>query len=140
MKIKLLPIVLVFLTFNSIEAKQLIEIGTKQINKMIKTNTIYVIGINEKSKWNKNKVKVRNFQSIGKGLLEFKFSKLDFNTYRKDMIFVLYSKENATSIKFAQKLKSLGFKNVTYLKNGYQDWNKILKSFRGIKLFSMFNS
>ena len=79
MKIKLLQVVLLFLAFNSIEASQTFEIDTKQIREMIKTNTLYIIGVDEKYKWHKNKVQVRNFQSIGKGLLEFKFFKLDFN-------------------------------------------------------------
>jgi hypothetical protein len=140
MKIKLLQVVLMFLAFNSMEANQTLAIDEKQIKKMITTNTLYVIGIDEKCKWNEGKVKVRNFQSIGKGLLEFKFSKLDFSTYKKDIVFVVYSKKDSTSIEFAKRLKELDFKNVMYLKDGKKSWNHVLKNFRGIKLFSIFNS
>lgn len=140
MKIKLLQVVLMFLAFNSIEANQTFRIDSKQIKEMIKTNTLYIIGVDEKCKWDKNKVKVKNLQSIGKGLLEFKFPKLDFNTYNKDTVFIVSAKKDLTSIKFAERLKTLGFKNVKYLKDGNKSWNEILIDFRGMKLFSMFNS
>ena len=129
-----------FLAFNSIEANQTFGVDSKQINKRMKTNTLYIIGVDEKCKWNKNKVQVKNFQSIGKGLLEFKFPKLNFTKYEKDTIFVVSSKKDITSIKFVEKLEALGFKNLRYLKNGNKSWNEILINFRGIKLFSMFNN
>lgn len=140
MKIKLLQVVLMLLAFNYIEANQTLGIDSKQINEMIKTNTLYIIGVDEKETWNKNKVKVKNFQSIGKGLLEFKFPKLNFSKYEKDTIFVVSSKKDETSIKFVEKLKALGFKNLSYLKNGNISLNEVLINFRGIKLFSMFNN
>lgn len=140
MKIKLLHVVLMLLAFNYIEANQTLGIDSKQINEMIKTNTLYIIGVDKKGTWNKNKVKVKNFQSIGKGLLEFKFPKLNFSKYEKDTIFVVSAKNDVTSIKFVEKLKALGFKNLRYLKNGNKSLNEILINFRGIKLFSMFNN
>lgn len=140
MKINFSLIVLIFLTFNFIEANEAFSLNSKQINEMIKSNTLYIIDIDEKQKWNENTVNVKNFQSIGKGLLEYKYSKLDFNSYKKDTVFVVSSKKDFTSIEFVQKLKSLGFKNVSYLKDGNNTWNEILINFRGIKSFSMFKN
>ncbi|ADG93676.1 hypothetical protein Arnit_2022 [Arcobacter nitrofigilis DSM 7299] len=140
MKIKLLQVILMFLAYNYMEADNTFAINTKQIEEMRKTNILYVIGVDEKSKWNDKKVKVKNFQSIEKGLLKFKVSELDFTTYKKDTNFVIFSKNDSTSIEFVQKLRILGFENVNYLKNGDKGWNEILINFRGIKLFSMFHS
>ena len=140
MKINFSLIVLIFLTFNFIEANDAFSLNSKQINEMIKSNTLYIINIDEKQKWNENTVNVKNFQTIGKGLLEYKYSKLDFNSYKKDTVFVVSSKNDFTSIEFVQKLKSLGFKNVSYLKDGNNTWNEILINFRGIKSFSMFKN
>lgn len=140
MKINFSLIVLIFLTFNFIEANDAFSLNSKQINEMIKSNTLYIINIDEKQKWNENTVNVKNFQTIGKGLLEYKYSKLDFNSYKKDTVFVVSSKKDFTSIEFVQKLKSLGFKNVSYLKDENNTWNEILINFRGIKSFSMFKN
>jgi len=135
MKIKLLQVVLMFFTFNYMEANQTDEIDSKQINEMIKTDTIYIIGVDEKYE---NKVK--NFQSIGKGYLEYKSRKLNFANYKKDTSFVVFSKKDKVSIRFLEELKALGFKKLRYLKNGNKSWIEILTNFRGIKLFSMFTN
>ncbi len=133
MKIKLLQVVLMFFTFNYMEANQTVEIDSKQINEMIKTDTLYIIGVDEKYE---NKIK--NFQSIGKGYLEYKSRKLNFANYKKDTSFVVFSKKDEVSIRFLEELKTLGFKKLRYLKNGNKSWIEILTNFRGIKLFSMF--
>jgi len=133
MKIKLLQVVLMFFAFNYLEANQIHEIGSKQINEMIKTDTIYVIGIDEKYE---NKIK--NFHSIGKGYLEYKSRKLNFANYKKDTNFVIFSKKDESSIKFLEELKFLGFKKLKYLKNGNKNWIEILLNFKGIKLFSTY--
>jgi hypothetical protein len=139
MKIKLLQmIVLMILAFNYMKANQTFEINTNQIEEMIKTNTLYVIGINEKYKCNNQKVKVKNFQTIEKGLLKYKIPELDFNTYKKDTNFIIFSKSDSISIEFVEKLRTLGFENVKYLKDGDKSWTEILINFRGIKLFSIF--
>ena len=135
MKIKLLQVGLMFFSFNYIEANQTVEIDSKQINEMIKTDTVYIIGVDEKYK---NKVK--NFQSIGKGYLEYKSRKLNFANYKKDTNFVIFSKKDKVSIRFLEELKALGFKKLRYLKNGDTSWIEILTNFRGLKLFSMFNN
>ena len=94
MKKKLLQVALILLAFNYIEASQAVEIDTKQINEMIKTDTVYIIGVDEKYK---NKVK--NFQSIGKGYLEYKSRKLNFANYKKDTNFVVFAKKDKVSRK-----------------------------------------
>lgn len=138
MKIKLLQmIVLMILAFNYMKANQTFEINTNQIEEMIKTDTLYVIGIDEKYKSN-NKVKVKNFQTIEKGLLKYKIPELDFNTYKKDTNFIVFSKNDSISMEFVEKLRTLGFENVKYLKDGDKSWTEILINFRGIKLFSIF--
>lgn len=139
MKIKLLQVILMFLAYNYMEADNTFAINTKQIEEMRKTNILYVIGVDEKAN-GMIKSKSKNFQSIEKGLLKFKVSELDFTTYKKDTNFVIFSKNDSTSIEFVQKLRILGFENVNYLKNGDKGWNEILINFRGIKLFSMFHS
>ncbi len=133
MKIKSLQVVLMFFAFNYMEANQTVEIDSKQINEMIKTDTLYIIGVDEKYE---NKIK--NFQSIGKGYLEYKSRKLNFANYKKDTSFVVFSKKDEVSIRFLEELKTLGFKKLRYLKNGNKSWIEILTNFRGIKLFSMF--
>jgi len=135
MKIKLLQVVLMFFAFNYMEANQTFEIDSRQINEMIKTDTLYVIGVDEKYE-----KKIKNFQSIGKGYLEYKSRKLNFNNYSKDTNFVVFSKKDKVSIRFLEELKVLGFKKLRYLKNGNKSWTEILIDFRGIKLFSMFNN
>jgi len=140
MKIKLLQVVLMFFVLNSIEANQKLNIDSKQIKEIMKTNTLHIIGIDEKCKWDKNNVIVKNFQSIGKGFLELKSPKLDFNTYKKNTVFIVFSKKSTISIKFVEKLKSLGFKNVKYFKDGNSSWDEVILGFRGIKLFSIFTS
>lgn len=140
MKIKLLQmIVLMILAFNYMKANQTFEINTNQIEEMIKTDTLYVIGIDEKYKSN-NKVKVKNFQTIEKGLLKYKIPELDFNTYKKDTNFIVFSKNDSISMEFVEKLRTLGFENVKYLKDGDKSWTEILINFRGIKLFSIFTN
>jgi hypothetical protein len=140
MKIKLLQmIVLMILAFNYMKANQTFEINTNQIEEMIKTDTLYVIGIDEKYKSN-NKVKVKNFQTIEKGLLKYKIPELDFNTYKKDTNFIVFSKNDSISMEFVEKLRILGFENVKYLKDGEISWTEILINFRGIKLFSIFTN
>jgi len=135
MKIKLLQVVLMFFAFNYMEANQTFEIDSRQINEMIKTDTLYVIGVDEKYE-----KKIKNFQSIGKGYLEYKSRKLNFNNYSKDTNFVIFSKKDKVSIRFLEELKALGFKKLRYLKNGNKSWTEILIDFRGIKLFSMFDN
>ena len=127
--------VLVFFVFNYSEANQIHEIGSKQINEMLKTDTLYVIGVDEKYE---NKIK--NFQSIGKGYLEYKSRKLNFADYSKDTNFLIFSKKDKVSIRFLEELKAFGFEKLRYLKNGDKSWIEILINFRGIKLFSMFNN
>ncbi len=134
MKIKLLQVVLMFFAFSYVEANQTFEIDSRQINEMIKTDTLYVIGVDEKYE-----KKIKNFQSIGKGYLEYKSRNLNFNNYSKDTNFVVFSKKDKVSIRFLEELKVLGFKKLRYLKNGNKSWTEILIDFRGIKLFSMFN-
>ncbi len=133
MKIKLLQVVLILFAFNFMEANQTVEIDSKQINEMIKTDTLYIIGVDEKYE---NKIK--NFQSIGKGYLEYKSRKLNFANYKKDTNFVIFSKKDEVSIRFLAELKALGFEKLRYLKNGNKSWIEILTNFRGIKLFSIF--
>jgi len=135
MKIKLLQVALILLVFNYIEANQTFEIDSKEINEMLKTDTLYVIGVDEKYE---NKIK--NFQSIGKGYLEYKSRKLNFSDYGKDTNFVVFAKKDKVSIRFLEELKAFGFKKLRYLKNGDKSWIEILLNFRGIKLFSMFNN
>jgi len=135
MKTKLLHVALIFLVFNYIEANQKFEINSKQINEMLKTDTLYVIGVDEKYE---NKIK--NFQSIGKGYLEYKSRKLNFDDYSKDTSFVIFAKKDKISIRFLEELKTFGFKKLKYLKNGDKSWIEVLINFRGIKLFSMFNN
>ena len=139
MKIRLLQVALLFLTFSFIEANQILSIETKQIKELMKVNTLYLITLDEKSKWYKNKVKVKRFQSIGKGFLELKNSNLDLNKYEKDTLFIVCSKKYSSSIEFVEKLRNNGFKNGKYLKHGNISSNEILIDFRGIKLFSMFS-
>ena len=139
MKIRLLQMALLLLTFSFIEANQILSIETKQIKELLKTNTLYLITLNEKSKWHKNKVKVKRFHSIGKGFLEFKNSNLDLNKYNKNTLFIVCSKQDSSSLEFVKKLRNNGFKNGKYLKHGNISSNKILIDFRGIKLFSMFS-
>ena len=134
MKIKLVQVVLMIVAFNYVEANQTFEIDSKQINEMIKTDTLYIIGVDEKPE-----KKIKNFQSIGKGYLEYKSPKLNFDNYSKDTNFVIISKKDKISIRFLEELKALGFNKLSYLKNGYESWTKVLINFRGIKLFSMFN-
>ncbi|MDZ7819922.1 MAG: hypothetical protein U5K55_15500 [Aliarcobacter sp.] len=141
MKIKLLQmIVLMILAFNYMKAKQTFEIDTNQIEEMIKTDTLYVIGIDEKYKYNDKKAKVKNFQTIEKRLLKYKIPELDFNTYKKDTNFIVFSKNDSISMEFVEKLRILGFENVKYLKDGDKSWTEILINFRGIKLFSIFTN
>lgn len=139
MKTKLLPIVLVFLLFNILSANEMLEVNENQIKELMKKDTLYVIGVDEKIKWNKNSVKVKSFHSIGKSILELKFVKINLNKYNKETPFIIYSKKDANAIKFVKKIKAFGFKNVKYLKNGNKSWNEILQSFRGLRLFSMFS-
>jgi hypothetical protein len=139
MKNKLLQIVLIFLAFNSMQANQTFAIDSKQIKQMTKTNTLYMIGVDKYCNWDKTKVNVKNFKSIGKGFIQYRSSKLDLSTYKKDTAFVVFAKEDEVSMDFMEKLRTLGFKNAKYLKGGQNAWNKILINFRGIKLFSMFN-
>ena len=76
MKIKLVYVVLMFLAFNSIEANQTLAIDSKQIKEMIKTNTLYIVGVDEKSKWNKSKIKVKRQSYIAETL---RYSSFSFN-------------------------------------------------------------
>ena len=141
MKIKLLQmIVLMILAFDYMKANQTFEIDTNQIKEMIKTDILYVIGIDEKYKYNNKKAKVENFQTIEKGFIKYKIPELDFNTYNKDTNFIVFSKNDSISIEFVEKLRILGFQNVKYLKNGEISWTEILIHFRGIKLFSIFTN
>jgi len=133
MKIKLLQVAIIFSAFTYVEANHIFGIDSKQINEMIKTDTLYVIGLD-----GKYENKIKNFQSIGKGYLEYKSRKLNFSNYKKDTSFVIFSKKDEDSIKFLEELKSLGFKKLRYLKNGNKSWVEIIRSFRGIKLFSTF--
>ena len=139
MKFQLLQTIFLFISISSVHANETFSMEQKELEKMIKSNTIYVIELREKSAWNKNTVNVKNFQSISQGILEFKVSKIDFNTYKKDSIFILSSKKRITSLAFLEKLKALGFNKVRYLKDGSTTLKDILLNFRGIKLFSMFN-
>jgi len=127
-----------FLTLSSLQANPSMGLDTKQVKELIKENTLYIIDIDEKSLWFENKIKVKNFQSIKKGIIEFKLSTLDLNTYNKDSIFVVSSKKDSLSRKFLKRLKNLGFSKAKYLKNGEKSWREILINFRGLKLFSMF--
>ena len=140
MKFQLLQTIFLFISISSVHANETFSMEQKELEKMIKSNTIYVIELREKSAWNKNTVNVKNFQSISQGILEFKVSKIDFNTYKKDSIFVLSSQKRITSLNFLEKLKALGFKKVRYLKDGSTTLKDILLNFRGIKLFSMFTN
>ncbi|PHR74353.1 MAG: hypothetical protein COA66_00755 [Arcobacter sp.] len=139
MKIKLLQTIFLFISISTVHANQTFLMEQKELEKMIKSNTIYIIGLKEKSTWNKNTVNVKNFQRISQGVLEFKVSKIDFNTYKKDSIFLLSSKKRITSLAFLEKLKALGFNKVRYLKDGNKTLKDILLNFRGIKIFSIFN-
>ena len=139
MKIKLLQTIFLFISISTVHANQTFLMEQKELEKMIKSNTIYIIGLKEKSTWNKNTVNVKNFQRISQGVLEFKVSKIDFNTYKKDSIFILSSKKRITSLAFLEKLKALGFNKVRYLKDGNKTLKDILLNFRGIKIFSIFN-
>lgn len=139
MKTKLVAIVLAFLLFSILNASEILEVDKNQIKELMKKDTLYVIGVDEKIKWNKNSVKVKSFHSIGKSILELKFVKINLSKYKKDTPFIIYSKKDANAIKFVKEIKALGFKNVKYLKDGNKSWNEILQSFRGLRLFSMFS-
>lgn len=133
-------ILLGLLAFSFLEAKQSFEINHKQIENLMKKNNLIFISINKESQWKRNTVKVKSLQRIGKGLLEFKYPELNLNKYKKDTPLIIFTKDKSNSIAFAQKLKELGFTKVKYLKDGYKAWDKILRNFRGIKLFSMFRN
>lgn len=90
--------------------------------------------------FNYMKAKVKNFQTIEKRLLKYKIPELDFNTYKKDTNFIVFSKNDSISMEFVEKLRILGFENVKYLKDGDKSWTEILINFRGIKLFSIFTN
>jgi len=139
MKKRLLHLVLTLLAITSLEANQTLEVNSKQVKEMIKTNTLYVIGVDEKDTIKENKVKVKSFQTLKRGLLEYRFSKLNLDKYKKDTMFVVSSKKDSTSLKLVKKLKELGFENAKYLKDGNKTWNEILLNFRGLKLFYMFS-
>lgn len=140
MKIKLLQAIFLFLSLSSLHANQSFAMEQKELQNMMKSNKLYIIGIDKKSTWNKNTVKVKNFQSIFQGILEFKVSKIDFDTYKKNSVFVVSSKENNSSLHFLEKLRAMGFYRVRYLKDGNSTWKKILQNFRGIKLFSVLSN
>ncbi len=139
MKIKLFQAILLFLSLSSLQANQTFALEQKELQKMVKNNKIYIIGIDEKSTWNKNTVKVKKFQSISQGVLEFKVSKIDFDSYKKNSVFVVSSKKNISSLNFLEKLRAMGFYRVRYLKDGNKTLKNILLNFRGMKIFSMFN-
>lgn len=139
MKTKLVLVVLLFLLFSILNASEILEVDKNQIKELIKKDTLYVIGVDEKIKWDKNSVKVKSFHSIGKSILELKFVKINLSKYKKDTPFIIYSKKDGNAIKFVKEIKALGFKNVKYLKDGNKSWNEILQSFRGLRLFSMFS-
>lgn len=139
MKKRLLLLVLTLLTISSLKAEQSFALDSKQIEEMIKTNTLYVIGVDEKSIISKNNTKVKSFQTLKRGFIEYKFAKLDLDKYKKETIFIVISKKDSVSLSVVKKLKKLGFKNSRYLKEGRKSWNEIVLNFRGLKLFSMFN-
>ena len=120
----------------SLNAKE--SISLSETKNLIKKQPVYIIGLNEKIKWLKHSVKVKNYQSINRGVLEYKHTKIDFNQYKKDTIFIIFSKNSLDSMKFVKNLKKLGFLNVKYLEGGESTCKELITNFRGIKLFSMF--
>jgi len=124
------------MTLCSLEANE--SISLTQTKNLIIKQTVYIIGINEKTKWFENSAKVKNYQSICIGILKYRHPKIDFSKIAKNTTFIISSKDKLISMGFIENLKKLGFLNVKYLENGERDFKEFLISFRGIKLFSMF--
>ena len=72
----------------------------------------------------KGVIKTDKLVKVSRGFLEVKYPKLILKKYSKDDHFIVYCALEPRSIFAANRLKQLGFKNVTYLKKGFKNWVK----------------
>lgn len=111
-----------------------ISLDKKETTTLIKKEKVFFIKPKEENK----KLKIDIITSIHGLVLEYKSPRLDINLLNKDTNIIVYSKSKKLSLNFFKNLKNLGFNKIYILKNGEDNFWEIIKNFRGIKLFSIF--
>ena len=95
---------------------------TKQ---MIQKGNVVLIDIRNPNEWEKGVIKADKLIKISRGFMEIKYPKLILKKYSKSDHFVVYCGIVPRAILAANRLKELGFTNVSYLKGGIQNWEKL---------------
>lgn len=108
------------------EAKSNVSgVTADETKQMIKKGDVVLIDVRNPNEWKKGVIKAKNLVKISRGFMEIKYPKLILKKYSKNDHFVVYCGIVPRAILAANRLKELGFTNVTYLKGGIQNWEKL---------------
>ena len=99
-------------------------VHAQKLDRLISKEKVILIDIRDPQEWTKGVIKSDNLVKISRGLLEIEYPKLILENYDKNDFFVVYCGLGPRSIFAAQRLKELGFKNVSYLKGGIKNWKR----------------
>ncbi len=99
-------------------------VHAQKLNKLMLKEKVILIDIRDEKEWAKGVIKSDNLIKISRGLLELNYPELILKDYTKNDFFVVYCGLGPRSIFAAQRLKELGFKNVSYLKGGIKNWER----------------
>lgn len=99
-------------------------VSAEELNEMLKKENIILLDVRNPNEWANGTIKADKVVTISRGFLEVKYPKLILDKYSKDDKFVAYCGIEPRSVLAAKTLKDLGFKNVQYLKSGYNNWKK----------------
>lgn len=122
-------------------------ISKKDVTSLSKKSIVYFLKIKKHDLflYKKNKldklvdkksIPINSLVRMSSTILQYEYPFLTVQNFNRQVI--IYSKKDEISKDFAQELKKLNFKHVSYLQGGNKSYKEIIYNFRGIKLFSIF--
>lgn len=108
------------------EAKLIVpSMSAEETLTLIQKGNVVLIDVRDPYEWEDGVIKAPKLVTISRGFLEVKYPGLILKDYKKNDTYIVYCGIEPRSILAASRLKALGFTNVSYLKGGIKNWDKV---------------